>query len=172
MQLATLIGGPFAVVGNVPYYITTPILFHVLRPPLPARCVFLVQREVAERIVSPPGSREYGALSVNVQAIAKAEMVRIVPPGAFSPPPKVESAVIRITPLEKPIVPEAELESFRTFVLAVFGMRRKQIGTILRSVWSRSLGDVTRVLGEAGIDPKARPETLSPEQLAAIRSYS
>jgi 16S rRNA (adenine1518-N6/adenine1519-N6)-dimethyltransferase len=118
MQLSDLVGGPFAVVGNVPYYITTPILFHALRPPLPTRCVFLVQREVAERIVSPPGSREYGALSVNIQAIAKAEIVRIVPPGAFSPPPKVDSAVVRITPsrsrwFRKPKLNRSELSSWR-----------------------------------------------------------
>lgn len=168
IEISGLIGGPFTVVGNVPYYITTPILFHVMRPPLPAKCVFLVQREVAERIVSPPGSREYGALSVNVQAIAKAEIVRIVPPGAFSPPPKVDSAVIRITPLAEPIVAESELESFRAFVLAVFGMRRKQMGTILRGVRGLSPHDARDVLVQVGIEPKARPETLSPEQLFAI----
>jgi 16S rRNA (adenine1518-N6/adenine1519-N6)-dimethyltransferase len=168
IRISDVAGGPFTVVGNVPYYITTPILFHTLRPPLPVRCVFLVQREVAERIVSPPGSREYGALSVNVQAVAKAEIVRIVPPGAFSPPPKVESAVVRITPLETPIVAESEIESFRTFVLSVFGMRRKQIGTILRSVWSLVAEDATRILADVGIDPKARPETLSPEQFAQL----
>jgi 16S rRNA (adenine1518-N6/adenine1519-N6)-dimethyltransferase len=168
IRISDVAGGPFTVVGNVPYYITTPILFHALRPPLPVRCVFLVQREVAERIVSPPGSREYGALSVNVQAVAKAEIVRIVPAGAFSPPPKVESAVVRITPLQKPIVAENEIESFRTFVLSVFGMRRKQIATILRSVWSLAGAEATRILAEVGIDPKARPETLSPEQLAGL----
>jgi 16S rRNA (adenine1518-N6/adenine1519-N6)-dimethyltransferase len=168
LQLSDMIGGPFVVVGNVPYYITTPILFHALRPPLPIRCVFLVQREVADRMVSPPGSREYGALSVNVQAVANAQIVRIVPPGAFSPPPKVESAVVRITPLEKPIVGENEIESFRTFVLSIFGMRRKQIGTILRSVWSLTGEEATRILAEVDIDPKARPETLSPEKLAGL----
>ena len=80
-------GGPFALVGNVPYYITTPILFHALEPPRPDRAVYLVQREVAERIVSPPGSRTYGALSVNVQAVATAEILFRVPAGAFNPPP-------------------------------------------------------------------------------------
>jgi 16S rRNA (adenine1518-N6/adenine1519-N6)-dimethyltransferase len=169
IRISELIGGPFTVVGNVPYYITTPILFHVMRAPLPAKCVFLVQREVAERIVSPPGSREYGALSVNVQAIARAEIVRIVPPGAFRPPPKVDSAVVRITPLSEPLVSQTEIESFRTFVLSVFGMRRKQMGNVLRSVWGISPDEVARVLAEVGIDSKARPETLSPEQFVALQ---
>ena len=154
--------------GNVPYYITTPILFHTLRPPLPIRCVFLVQREVADRMVSPPGSREYGALSVNVQAIAHAEIVRIVPPRSFVPPPKVDSAVVRVTPLAQPIVPENEIEAFRTFVLAVFGMRRKQIGTILRAIWGISGDQAQRILSQAEIDPMMRPETLSAGTFATL----
>jgi len=163
-----IVTGPFAVVGNVPYYITTPILFHVLQAPLPTRAVFLVQKEVAERIVAPPGSREYGALSVNVQAIARPEIVRDVPASAFSPPPKVDSCVVRITPLEKTLVPVEDLQEFRVFVQAVFGMRRKQLGNVLRSVRRISLEDASRILVEQGIDPQARPETLAPAQLAAL----
>lgn len=168
VSVAQLVEGPFVVVGNVPYYITTPILFHALQPPLPIRCVFLVQREVAERIVSPPGSREYGALSVNVQAIAQAEIVRLVPPRAFSPPPKVDSAVVRITPLIEPLVPVDEIDAFRKFVLAVFGMRRKQIANVLRSVRSLPANRVGEVLASLGIDRAARPETLSPSQFVAL----
>ncbi|HUQ20980.1 MAG TPA: 16S rRNA (adenine(1518)-N(6)/adenine(1519)-N(6))-dimethyltransferase RsmA [Gemmatimonadaceae bacterium] len=168
VSVAQLVDGPFVVVGNVPYYITTPILFHALEPPLPVRCVFLVQREVAERIVSPPGSREYGALSVNVQAIAHAEIVRMVPPRAFSPPPKVDSAVVRITPLQNPIVPPNEIVEFRKFVLAIFGMRRKQIGNVLRSVRRISIEDSRLILESQSIDPEARPETLSPNQFVEI----
>jgi len=163
-----IVTGPFAVVGNVPYYITTPILFHVLQAPLPTRAVFLVQKEVAERIVAPPGSREYGALSGNVQAIARPEIVRDVPASAFIPPPKVDSCVVRITPLEKTLVPVDELPEFRIFVQAVFGMRRKQMGNVLRSVRRISLDEASRILVEQGIDPQARPETLSPVQLAAL----
>lgn len=163
-----IVSGPFAVVGNVPYYITTPILFHVLQAPLPTRAVFLVQKEVAERIVAPPGSREFGALSVNVQAIARPEIVRDVPASAFRPPPKVDSCVVRITPLEKTLVPVDELQEFRVFVQAVFGMRRKQLGNVLRSVRRISLEDASRILVEQGIDPQARPETLAPAQLAAL----
>ena len=168
VNVRDIVDGPFAVVGNVPYYITTPILFHVLRAPLPTRAVFLVQREVAERIVAPPGSKEYGALSVNVQAIARAEIVRNVPASAFSPPPKVDSCVVRITPLEKTLVPVDELPTFRTFVQSVFGMRRKQLANVLRSVSRISLDDASRILIGQGIDPRSRPETLSPAQLAAL----
>ena len=167
-EMSHLVDGPFVVVGNVPYYITTPILFHTLQAPLPLRCVFLVQLEVAERIVSGPGSREYGALSVNVQAVAHAEIVRTVPPGAFKPPPKVESAVVRITPLETPLIPVEELAEFRSFVLAVFGMRRKQIANILRSLRRVSLEEANGILMSVGIDPHLRPETLSPIQLASL----
>jgi 16S rRNA (adenine1518-N6/adenine1519-N6)-dimethyltransferase len=168
VTLSDLTQPPFVVVGNVPYYITTPILFHTLQPPLPARCVFLVQREVADRIVAQPGSREYGALSVNVQALANAEVVRRVAAGAFKPPPKVDSAVVRITPREKPLIPEDELAEFREFVLAVFGMRRKQITNILRSLRRLSAEEATRILGDAGIDVRARPETLRPDQLVKL----
>ena len=163
-----VVNEPFIVVGNVPYYITTPIIFHTLQPPLPRRCVFLVQREVAERIVATAGSRDYGALSVNVQAVARAEIVRSVPPGAFSPPPKVDSAVIRLTPLEKPLIPLEEIEEFRAFVLAIFGMRRKQMANVLRSVSRISLDRANEILEGDGIDPTARPETLSPQQLFAL----
>lgn len=168
VSLETIVNRPFAVVGNVPYYITTPILFHVLKGPLPTRAVFLVQREVAERIVAPHGSRDYGALSVNVQAIASAEIVRSVPASAFTPPPKVESSVVRITPRDEPIVRVEELPAFRIFVQSVFGMRRKQLANVLRSVRRISLEEATRVLVAQGIDPQARPETLSPAQLADI----
>jgi len=144
----------------------------LLQPPLPVRAVLLVQEEVAERIVAAPDSREYGALSVNVQAVARAEIVRSVPASAFTPPPKVESSVMRFTPLETPLVPLDELAEFRTFVQAAFGMRRKQLANILRSVRSLSLEEAAAVLAGQGIDPRARPETLSPSQLATLMRAS
>jgi 16S rRNA (adenine1518-N6/adenine1519-N6)-dimethyltransferase len=175
-DIASLANGAFVVVGNVPYYITTPILFHVLRAPYPRHAVFLVQQEVAQRIVAPPGSRTYGALSVNVQAVANAEIMFDVPRGAFKPPPKVTSAVVKITPRPDPIVSPEEAGSFRSFVQGLFGMRRKQIGNALRSVSALSTEQVARVLATLEIDPRARPETLSPEIQArlmkAVRSDS
>jgi 16S rRNA (adenine1518-N6/adenine1519-N6)-dimethyltransferase len=168
VQLADLAGGPFVVAGNVPYYITTPILFHVLRPPFPRNAVFLVQREVAERIVSGPGSKTYGALSVNVQALARAEIVLHVPPSAFKPPPKVDSALVRITPRDDPLVNLSEIDRFRVFVQALFGMRRKQIGNLIRSVAHVSSDQASAVVARLDIDPRARPETLAPPLIVAL----
>ena len=167
-DIAALGGGPYVVVGNVPYYITTPILFHVMRPPFPRHAVFLVQLEVAERIVAPPGSRTYGALSVNVQAIAGAEIISQVPRNAFRPPPKVTSAIVRITPRQDAIVSGEEAVRFRSFVQGLFGMRRKQIANVLRSVSQLSAVQVGEVLESLEIDPRARPETLSPLQQAEL----
>lgn len=167
-DIAEVAAGPFVVVGNVPYYITTPIIFHVLRAPFPRHAVFLVQLEVAERIVAPPGSRTYGALSVNVQAVAHAEIVFEVPRGAFSPPPKVTSALVKITPRADPIVDVTDAVKFRSFVQGLFGMRRKQIANVLRSVSELDTQQVADVLATLGIDPRARPETLSPEAQAAL----
>lgn len=168
VNVAELAGSPFVVVGNVPYYITTPILFHVLTPPFPRHAVFLVQREVAERIVADAGSRTYGALSANVQAIARAEILLHVPPGAFRPPPKVDSAVVRITPRKDPLITPDEADRFRGFVQGLFSMRRKQIGNVLRSVGSISAEESAAALETLGIDARARPETLSPPVMVAL----
>lgn len=155
----------YVLAGNVPYYITTPILFHVLRPPAPTRAVFLVQREVAERVVSPPGSKVYGALSVNVQAVADARILFAVPPRAFSPPPTVDSAVLLVTPRAQPLVAG---EGFSEWVVALFGLRRKQMGRILRTVWRLTPERSDALLGEAGIASDLRPETLTPDALARL----
>lgn len=167
-DLGAVADGPYLLAGNVPYYITTPILFHALRPPRPDRAVYLVQREVAERIVSPPGTKEYGALSVNVQSVAHAEILFRVPPGAFSPPPKVDSAVIRVTPRAHPVIPSADEDRYRAFVQEAFGLRRKQMRRVLRTMRGLSAEAADRALEEAGIDPQARPETLSPEDFARV----
>lgn len=164
VDVGSVVDGSFVIVGNVPYYITTPILFHVLRAPLPRHAVFLVQREVAERMTASPDSKEYGALSVNVQALANTELIRLVPPGAFSPPPKVESAVIRVTPKADPLIGVGEVDAFRRFVQSLFGMRRKQIGNTLRSMSQHS----AEVLKGLGIDPKVRPENLTPETFVRL----
>lgn len=158
----------YIVAGNIPYNITTPLIDKALEPPLPARIVFLVQKEVAERIASGPGSGEYGALSVGVQAVARVEKLFHIPAGAFKPPPKVDSAVIRLTPLDAPLVPEARRASFRRFVVALFGLRRKQLQRGLRAVTGYPVETVTALLHDLGIDPAARAETLTPLQLAEL----
>jgi 16S rRNA (adenine1518-N6/adenine1519-N6)-dimethyltransferase len=168
LDLPALAGGPFVLAGNVPYYITTPILFQALRPPRPERALFLVQREVAERITAPPNSPGYGALSVNVQAVAKAELVFNVGARAFKPPPKVESAVIRLTPLSEPLVSDDQSREFQTFVQAVFAMRRKQLQRVLRSLLVLPPAEVVALLERGGWAPSARPETLSSAEFARL----
>ena len=168
VRLAELAGGDFVLAGNVPYYITTPILFQALERPRPARAVYLVQREVAERVVAAPGGKAYGALSVNVQAVARSEILRHVPPGAFVPPPKVDSAVMRVTPLDEPVIAPAEEGGFRAFVQQLFTMRRKQMRRVLRSVAALDAAHAEAALGAAGVDPDARPETLDPATLARV----
>jgi 16S rRNA (adenine1518-N6/adenine1519-N6)-dimethyltransferase len=168
IPLGTLVDGPYVLVGNVPYYITTPIIFHALRPPRPLRAVYLLQREVAERIAAPPGDRTYGALSVNVQALAHVELVGRVPAGAFHPRPSVDSAIVRLTPRREPAVLPMEEEPFRALVQGSFGFRRKQMRRVVRSVASIDALGADRALAESGIDPEARPETLAPERFAAL----
>jgi 16S rRNA (adenine1518-N6/adenine1519-N6)-dimethyltransferase len=168
IRLADLGGGSYKLIGNVPYYITTPILFHALERPRPNRAVFLIQREVADRIVASPGSKEYGALSVNVQAVARAAQVFRVAPGAFHPPPKVESAVVRIDPRDDPVIGAGDEAEFSRFVQDAFGMRRKQMKRVLRNVLNLSPEQAESALAAAQIDPTARPETLAPKDFARL----
>lgn len=166
------LGGPgYLLVGNVPYYITTPILFHALASALPRRAVFLVQREVAARTMAEPGTKSYGALSVNLQVLASVERVFDIPAGAFRPPPKVDSSVIRITPSTQPILREGEQPRFRSFVQSLFSQRRKQIGTILRGLPPSAAGvpAVTlAALTTLGIPATERPERLTPQQFVEL----
>ncbi len=158
------------VVGNIPYNITAPLLFHLLAPPRPQRILVMVQREVAERVVAPPGGKTYGALSVGVRSVAKVERVLEVPRGAFRPRPKVDSTVLRITPRRpSPLDPSEEAE-LRRLVRAVFQWRRKQLRKILRDHPELSLppADVEALLCEEGIPPTDRPESLSPEAFVRL----
>jgi 16S rRNA (adenine1518-N6/adenine1519-N6)-dimethyltransferase len=168
VSLGEVARGPYVLVGNVPYYITTPILFHALQPPRPARAVYLVQREVAERLAAAPGAEAYGALSVNVQAVATVEMLFGVPPGAFQPPPTVDSAVVRVVPRAAPVVSPGEERALRVLVQSAFAMRRKQMRRVLRSIAGVDAAAAERVLASIGIDPTARPEVISPAQFAGI----
>jgi len=168
VSFAELAKGPYVVAGNVPYYITTPIIFQGLTRPRPDRAVYLVQREVAERIVAAPGAREYGALSANVQAVATAELLFRVPRGAFQPPPKVDSAVLRIIPRSDPAVLPDEESAFRTFVVGAFGFRRKQMRRVLRELWNLDAERADELLTAARVDPEVRPETLSPVDFAKL----
>ncbi|MEO6527882.1 MAG: 16S rRNA (adenine(1518)-N(6)/adenine(1519)-N(6))-dimethyltransferase RsmA [Gemmatimonadaceae bacterium] len=168
VSLGELAAGPYVLVGNVPYYITTPILFHALAQPRAERSVYLVQREVAQRLSASPGGKEYGALTVNVAAVARAETLFAVPAGAFSPPPKVESAVVRITPLAESLLRPEEERPFRLLVQGAFGMRRKQMRRVVRSLYAVDADSADGMLATAGIEPEVRPETLSPALFAAL----
>lgn len=168
VALGDLAAGPYLLVGNVPYYITTPILFHALVPPRAERAVYLVQKEVAQRLCAEPGSKTYGALTVNVAALARAESLFGVPAGAFTPPPKVDSAVVRITPLAEPLVSPEEERRFRTLVQGAFGMRRKQMRRVVRSLYGVEAEAADALLLEAEIEPELRPEALAPARFAAL----
>jgi len=151
------------VAGNIPYNITSPLLDKALQAPLPARTVFLVQAEVANRLTASPGSRDYGALTVGVQAAAGVERLFKVPRGAFTPAPKVDSAVVRLTPSARPVVPADDRALFRRFVVALFGQRRKQLLGSLRHVTGRSTDEVSEALAAIDARPEQRAETLSPD---------
>ena len=158
----------FKVIGNIPYYITTPLIDKALTPPLPERVVFLVQEEVADRIVAPPGSKTYGALSVGVQVVTRPEKLFTIKPGSFRPPPKVHSALVRLRPLLEPLVDQEEIPRLRQFVTACFGLRRKQLRNVLRSVTGRPTAIIAAGLVSLGLDPQARPETLPPHDFVRL----
>jgi len=163
-------GGPYVLAGNIPYYITTPILFHALEPAMPQRAVFLVQKEVADRVVAEPGTKIYGALSVNVQAVATPTFIARVPPAAFSPPPKVDSAILVLEPRADPLITPAEQPKFSEMVIAAFGLRRKQMRRVVRTLAELSPETADQILSEAGIDAESRPETLSPQSFVSLFS--
>ena len=150
------------VVSNVPYNITSPLVFTLLElEPAASRIVLTVQREVAERIVAPPGIKAYGALSVGVQAIAVASLAFRVGRQAFRPVPAVDSAVVRLEP--RPDAADVDRVALRTLTRACFSRRRKQLQKTLRTASELSFaGDVEAVLGRLSIDPSVRPEMLDP----------
>ena len=163
-----LAGGPFLVAGNIPYNITSPLLDKALSPPEPRRIVFLVQKEVADRVTAVPGTSAYGALSVGVQAVASAERLFTVPAGAFHPRPKVDSAVLRLTPREQPLVVSADRDSFRAVVVGLFGFRRKQMLRAVRELTGWEPERVRELLKAVAVEETVRPETLTPEAFIRV----
>lgn len=170
VPLGDVAGGPYVLAGNVPYYITTPILFHALVRPRPDVAVYLVQKEVADRLAAPPGDKIYGALSVNVQAVARVEMVRRVPPGAFNPPPTVDSAVVRVLPRVDAAIAEADETRFRSFVQAAFGLRRKQLVRVVRTIAAIDPDQASSIIAACGLTNDVRPEMLTAEDFARLVS--
>lgn len=161
------------VVANLPYYITTPILFHLLEAGIDWHLlVFLVQKEVAQRMVSPPGNKVYGALSVMIQHYCHPEIVGIVPPTVFLPQPKVDSAIVRLLPRRRETDPRTE-RFFSLLVRTAFAYRRKNLYNSLRCIFSELGGEkrVEEAFQVLGINPQQRGETLSPEEFYALASY-
>lgn len=157
------------VIGNIPYNITTPILFHLLeRRPRPSQIVVMVQREVADRIVAEPGSRTYGALAVGVQLVADAERVLHVGRGAFRPRPDVDSTVVRIRPHDPPRLSPADEAATRNLTRIAFGQRRKQFQRILRDAFRLSAEAITNLERATDLDLRQRPETFAPEVFAKL----
>ena len=165
--------GHLWVVGNLPYAITSPILFRMLeqvdRAGI-AGMVFMIQREVAERLAARPGTKDYGALTVGVRLAADVERLFDVGPGAFRPPPAVVSTVVRITPHDRYRLSPERRQRLRALVRDLFGQRRKQIQKSLRTLPGRALDPavVGRVAERSGLDLSARAETLSPEEFLAL----
>jgi 16S rRNA (adenine1518-N6/adenine1519-N6)-dimethyltransferase len=159
------------VVGNIPYNITTPIIFRLLeRVHRPERIVLMVQKEVADRIAAPPGTGTYGALSVGVRTVAHVERLFVVGRGAFRPVPRVDSAVIRIVPRVPPPLTAEEERDVRELTRAAFAWRRKQLQRTLRSApqYELSADDVAALERDTSIALEQRPEQLGPEQFTAL----
>jgi len=159
------------VVGNIPYNITSPLLFHLLESGLHAeRIVVMVQREVADRILAAPGEKAYGALSVGVRTVADARRLFHVGRAAFRPVPDVDSTVLLITPHRPPRLTPAEHADLRSLTRTAFGWRRKQLQKILRSAEEYQVdpAELEGVADETGITLDRRPETPSPDELITL----
>lgn len=156
---------PFKVVANIPYYITTPIIFRLLDSRKNMKSMTLtIQREVAQRIAAKPCTKDYGVLSIMVQYFGRPELKFIIPKGAFRPVPKVDSAVIHIQIPPAPSVKVTDENLFFRTVKNAFAQRRKTLANSLKPV-SR---DIKAILINAGIDPNRRAETLSIEEFARL----
>ncbi|HVC16261.1 MAG TPA: 16S rRNA (adenine(1518)-N(6)/adenine(1519)-N(6))-dimethyltransferase RsmA [Rhodanobacter sp.] len=149
--------------GNLPYYISSPILFHCAEHfPAIQDMHFMLQKEVVERMAAVPGSKVYGRLSVMLQLVCRVEPLFTVPPEAFRPPPKVESAVVRLLPLSPGELHDANPDDVYAVVKAAFAQRRKTLGNALKQLLD---SDAIR---RADVDPRARAETLAPADFVRL----
>lgn len=151
------------VVGNLPYNISTPLIFHLLaQSDLIADMHFMLQKEVVDRLAAEPNTKEYGRLGIMTQYFCRIEPIIDVPPGAFSPQPKVQSAVVRLTPYAAPPCPAKSVETLQNVVRTAFNQRRKTLRNALQS-----LLDVAEIEA-CQINPGARPETLTLQNYVAL----
>ena len=155
------------VTGNLPYNISTPLLFRLLAAlPRITDMHLMLQREVVERMVSPPGTRTYGRLSVMVQIDCEVERVMLVGSGAFSPAPRVESAVVRLRPRPRASLDPSHRKRFESIVRSCFSRRRKTLRNALRGVCDE------RAIAVSGLDPQVRPENLTVEEFVDLTRAS
>lgn len=151
------------IAGNLPYNISTPLLFHLLSQ---ARCIrdmhFMLQKEVVDRLAALPDCKDYGRLSVMVQYRCKVERLFTVPPGAFTPAPKVDSAIVRLIPYDAPPVQVDDVATLEKVVAQAFGQRRKTLRNTLRDLVDAA------VMESIGINPQRRAETLTLAEFAAL----
>jgi 16S rRNA (adenine1518-N6/adenine1519-N6)-dimethyltransferase len=161
--LAQADGRPLAIVGNLPYHISTPLLFALA--PIADRVSaqhFMLQKEVVDRIAAAPGGKDYGRLSVMLQFRYRVARLFVVPAGAFSPAPKVQSAIVRMLPIPQGELPPVDADAFARVVSAAFGRRRKTLRNALAELLPE---DAIRA---AGVDASARAETLAVEQFVRL----
>mgnify|MGYP000765801010 len=158
-----------SVCANLPYYITSPVIMRLLEERLPFRSIIvMVQKEAAERLCAPVGSREAGAVTVAVQYYARAEKLFSVSRGSFLPAPNVDSAVIRLQIRQAPAVAVTDEKKFFRMVKAAFGQRRKTALNAISAGMALQKGDVAAALEIAGLEGNVRAEKLSMEELAAL----
>jgi len=164
-------GAPVAVCGNLPYQLSSMILFALLDPavrPHVDRAVVMLQREVADRLVASPGSKTYSALTAIVSAYADVSTVVRVKPGSFHPAPKVDSTVVALRPLASPRAPIGDEAHYADVVHAAFGQRRKTLRNALRARFDQAAVDTA--LAAASVDGRRRGETLTVAEFAALAS--
>lgn len=155
--------GPMRVIGNLPYNISTPLLFHLFdQAEAIEDMVFMLQKEVVDRLVAEPGSRQYGRLSVMASYHCEMAWLFDVPPEAFEPPPKVDSAIIRMRPRVLSASERALRPDLDRVVKAAFGQKRKTLRNSLKNLLDAERIEAT------GVDPAARPETLSLDRFLAL----
>ena len=162
-------GETISIAANLPYYITTPIITSLIEAKLPIKnMVVMVQKEVAERIQAKPSTKDYGALSILCQYYTDPEIVTIVPAGLFVPPPKVDSAVLKMRFLDEPRVRVNDESLFFRTVKAAFSQRRKTLLNCLASNFPLGKEKLSEIMESVGIDPRRRGETLSLKEFASL----
>lgn len=157
------------VCANLPYYITSPVILNLLNPELPIESItVMIQKEVAERINASPGTKDYGVLTLTAGYYADSEIVAKAPPSSFMPPPKVSSAVIKLTMRDKPAVNVDDTQMYFKVIKTAFALRRKTLLNALSSGLGKPKEEIITLLEKADIDPKRRGETLSASEFAHI----